>query len=176
MEDGYQRKVFLSSVLEKDSRQGEPPPSSGTVLRAGAPPRADASGVRRETEMVAVLERIVEELTRPAEEIRAEDLRRWAEDIPGTSRLADVSPRQRARVAGVVTKLRIDPPSAGHTLEATISDGTGRLKLRWLGRETIAGLVPGKGVVAEGVVADFGERELLMLDPAYELVPSPEHS
>ena len=125
--------------------------------------------------MVRVLERIVEELTLPPEEIRALDLQRWAENIPGTTRLADVFPRQRARVAGVVTKLRIDPRPGHHTLQATITDGTGRLSLKWLGRETIGDLVPGTGVVAEGIVADFGESEQVIIDPAFDFVSGPEH-
>ncbi|HWL65360.1 MAG TPA: DNA-binding protein [Actinomycetota bacterium] len=112
-------------------------------------------------------------LTASPDEIRAENLRHWADSIPGAVPITDIKSRERTKVAGVIQNIRIDPRSGG-SIEATITDGRGQLVARWLGRSELAGILLGAGLVMEGVVGDHS-GELLMLNPEYELVPSPEH-
>ncbi len=122
---------------------------------------------------VALLDRFVRNLTASPDEIRAENLRAWARSVAGTTPLSDIQPRQRTKVAGVIQNIRIDPRSGG-SIEAMITDGTGRHTARWLGRSELAGIRLGAGLVMEGVVGEQ-DGELVMLNPEYALVPSPEH-
>jgi hypothetical protein len=122
---------------------------------------------------VALLDRFVHGLTASPDEIRAENLRRWARSVAGTTPISDIRARERTKVAGVIQNVRIDPRSGG-SIEATITDGTGRHVARWLGRSELAGIRLGAGLVMEGVVGEQ-DGELMMLNPEYQLVPSPEH-
>lgn len=123
--------------------------------------------------MLSLVRRTVDELTLPPEEIRARELRRWADDVPDTTRIACVAPRERPRVAGVVTSLRIDPRAHHHAFDAVITDGTGEIGLRWLGRHSLAGISLGRALVAQGVVGRDEDGSLVVLDPEYELVDGP---
>ena len=112
-------------------------------------------------------------LTASPDEIRAENLRHWADSISDAVPITGIRTRERTKVAGVIQNIRIDPRSGG-SIEATITDGRGQLVARWLGRSELAGILLGAGLVMEGVVGDH-DGELIMLNPEYELVPSPEH-
>jgi hypothetical protein len=123
---------------------------------------------------MALLARLLDRLARPAEEIRAENLQTWAQTLPGTCRIAEVEPRKRCRVVGVITNVRIDPRQGGGAIEATVSDGTGRLVSRWLGRSSMRGIRLGIGLLLEGTPSLPEEGETVMLNPEYELLPGPE--
>ena len=116
----------------------------------------------------------MERLARPPEEIRAENLRHWAANIEGTTPISGVEPRQRARVAGVITNIRIDPRQGQGSIEATIVDGTGSMVAKWLGRARLSGIRLGSGLVVEGLPGKQ-EGDLVVLNPEYELIPGPEH-
>lgn len=119
--------------------------------------------------------RFVERLTRSPEETRTQHLREWAEAIPGTTRIGDMTARCRAKVAGVVTNLRIDPRRGSGSVEATISDGSGQMAARWLGRSSLQGVRLGAGLVIEGIAGCSDEGELEILNPEYDLLAGPEH-
>jgi hypothetical protein len=55
--------------------------------------------------------------------------------------------------------------------EAEISDGTGTILLRFVGRRRVPGLDPGLRVVAEGTPR-HGRGVLVMLNPLYCFVPA----
>ena len=116
----------------------------------------------------------MESLARPPEEVRAENLRHWAANIAGTTPISEAEPRQRARVAGVITNIRIDPRQGQGSIEATIVDGTGSLVAKWLGRARLSGIRLGAGLVIDGLIGKQ-EGDLVVLNPEYELVPGPEH-
>jgi amino acid transporter len=97
-----------------------------------------------------------------------------ADEVPeGVSPIADVAYRARARVAGRVRSLRVQPWAGVATLECRLVDNTGGIALVFLGRKHVAGLAPGVRVVAEGMVGDHGGR-LAMLNPSYRILPSGE--
>lgn len=121
------------------------------------------------------LSEFIDNLAQSPEEARAQNLRRWASSIPGTVPIAEVEPRQRQKVAGVVQNIRIDPRPESRSVEATIIDGSGELVVKWLGRPMIADLRLGVGLVVEGVVGASGSGECQILNPAHELIPDPEH-
>ena len=92
------------------------------------------------------------------------------EEVPeGATPIAQVTHRQRARVAGRIRAVRVQPWSGVATLECTVVDSTGGLLVVFLGRKQIAGIAPGARVVVEGMVGDHRGR-LAILNPAYRIV------
>jgi hypothetical protein len=118
---------------------------------------------------------VIERLGRSPEDIRAENLRRWVTSIDGVTTIKTVQPRQRARVAGVIQNIRIDPRNGRDAIEATIIDGTARMVAKWLGRASLSGIQLGMGLIMEGVPGAGPDGMLVMLNPEYVLVPGPEH-
>lgn len=118
---------------------------------------------------------VLEKLARPPEDIRAENLRHWASQIPGRTAIGDLTPRNRHKVGGVVQNIRIDPRTGRGSIEATIIDGTGSLSVKWLGRQELAGVRLGVGLIVEGAIGVDDEGEFTILNPEYDLISSPEH-
>jgi len=61
-------------------------------------------------------------------------------------------------------------------IEATIIDGEGSLVARWdiVSSEVRPRIGPGSGLVVEGVPRIGATGDLLILEPAYEVVPGPD--
>lgn len=126
---------------------------------------------------MASLRGFLERLSAPPEEIRAENLRLWRASIEGTIPIGEAKPRQRGRFAGVIQNIRIDPREGTGSIEATITDGTGQIVAKWLGRSSLSGIRLGAGLVIEGVcVGQQGDDELVMLNPDYSLRSGVEHA
>ena len=123
---------------------------------------------------MALWSRVLERLSRPAGEIRAENLRAWAGTLPGVTPISAAEPRRHNRVAGVIQNIRIDPSEGTGTIEATINDGSGPMVARWLGRSSLKGIRLGTGLIMEGIAGRGEGDELVILNPHYELVPGPE--
>jgi len=88
---------------------------------------------------------------------------------PGTVRIGNLRPRQRARAAGRITFVRVQPAAGISSLEATLSDGTGRLVLVFQGRRLVPGIEPGARLVVEGIVGERLKRTA-MINPAYTIL------
>jgi hypothetical protein len=101
---------------------------------------------------------------------RAEDLRRWRAEYPDTVPIADVQPRRRAVVVGVVFKVRLE---RGRSFEAVVEDGSGKLAATWSGRSRLPGIELGAGLRLEGTVAVDRDGTLRMRNPEYDLVAEP---
>jgi RecG-like helicase len=96
-----------------------------------------------------------------------EEIRGWAETIPGSTRIAEAPNRSRAKLAGVVRRITVRPLEGYESLEALISDGTGEIEVVWMGRRSIPGLSLGTKVVVDGVVGESrGERRVV--NPTFE--------
>jgi amino acid transporter len=110
---------------------------------------------------------------------RQRDLRPSPADRELARRSGDAQPigevrwRERVRVAGRVTSVRVQPRSGTSNLECTLADGSGGLLLVFQGRPRIPGIEPGARLVAEGMVGSWGRR-LAILNPDYELVAGPD--
>src|SRR5215210_7806021 len=89
---------------------------------------------------VAPLNKFLNKLGQTPEELAAENLRLWAATVPDTTSLADAPLRERTKVTGVVQSIRIDPREGSGSIEAVLSDGTGEVIARWLGRQTLSGI------------------------------------
>jgi hypothetical protein len=83
--------------------------------------------------------------------------------------------RTKTRVAGVIMNIRIDPREDRDSIEATISDGTGRMVARWIGRSSLEGIRLGAGLIIEGTAGVGEHKECVLLNPEYRLVTDPEH-
>jgi RecG-like helicase len=106
-------------------------------------------------------------LTESDEQRLAEEIERWAEKVAGTVRIADVAARDRAKIAGVVKRITVRPMEGSESLEALVSDGTGEIRVVWMGRRSIPGLKLGTRIVVEGVVAEL-RAERRMVNPSFE--------
>jgi hypothetical protein len=124
---------------------------------------------------VALLSRFIEKLARPPEDIRAENLRKWASSVEGATPIAELTARERATVAGVIQNIRIDPRTGSGSIEATIIDGTGQMVAKWLGRSALLGITLGMGLIVEGIIGVAPDGEFSILNPEYRLFPGPEH-
>jgi hypothetical protein len=124
---------------------------------------------------MASLSKRLGQLTRPPDDIRADNLKAWRSTIPGVKPIATVENRGGCKVAGVVQNIRIDPREGSGSIEATIIDGSGRLVAKWLGRSSLAGIRLGTGLILQGVAGTMRDGEFVILNPEYSLVPGPEH-
>jgi len=73
-------------------------------------------------------------------------------------------------VAGQVKTVVLRPRAGVPTLEAEVYDGTGTVTLIWLGRRSIRGIDPGRGIVARGRITKHEGRPTIY-NPAYDLRP-----
>ena len=76
--------------------------------------------------------------------------------------------RHRAQVGGRVRSIRVRPWGEVPTLEVVLADATGAITVAFLGRRSIAGVVPDGWLTVEGMVGERNEK-LVILNPAYDL-------
>ena len=117
----------------------------------------------------------LDRLARSPDEVRADTLKQWVGSVPGAVPIETVEPRKKCLVAGVITNIRIDPREGRDAIEATISDGTGRMVARWVGRSSLEGIRLGAGLIIEGTAGQGEHDECVVLNPEYRLVTDPEH-
>jgi hypothetical protein len=113
--------------------------------------------------------------TRPDEERRwLERIRLWSAARHDCLWLDRVETYRHCRVAGVVTRLRLDP-RAGVT-DVSVTDGSASLSARWPIKGSLGQLraAPGAGLILEGMARIGPSGEMLMLEPAFEIVPGPD--
>lgn len=113
---------------------------------------------------------MVRRLGASREELEARDLLRDARQV-GTP-IASVPDREQVIVSGTLRAVTLRPRAGVPALEAELYDGSGVLSIIWLGRRQMAGIVPGRDLVAEGRVSESGGRRV-MFNPRYQLRPGP---
>lgn len=84
--------------------------------------------------------------------------------------IADAPLGRVVRVGGDIASVILRPETTVQALEAEIDDGSARLVIVWLGRNSIRGIEPGRGIIIEGRVVRMG-GVLMMHNPRYELLP-----
>ncbi len=92
-------------------------------------------------------------------------------NVVGTTPIPALQPRQRARVAGRVKSLTVQPWGDVPTLQLQLTDDQGKLVVAFLGRRQIAGLIPGSRIVVDGTVTER-RGQLVMINPDYEFLPA----
>jgi RecG-like helicase len=96
----------------------------------------------------------------------------WAELCRGTVPVAEVEWRSRAKVAGRVRSVRVQPWAGVPTLECVLVDQTGGIGVVFLGRRQVAGVRPGTRMVVEGMVGEHAGH-MAILNPEYRLLATP---
>jgi RecG-like helicase len=113
------------------------------------------------------LRRFLQRLTESDEARLASEIRGWADTVQGSVRIADAPMRTRVRIAGVIRRLTVFPMQDNESLEAVVSDGTGDVIVRFMGRRAIGGLGLGTRVVVEGVLGE-SRGSIQMMNPRLE--------
>lgn len=110
-------------------------------------------------------------------ELEAHAQREWTEAIDVTP-ISAVTARTRVTVAGVLRSVSYAPKTSTTALRGELFDGTASLDLVWTGRREVLGIVPGRRLIASGMVAqsDNSRPRLVMYNPRYELLPAGAHS
>jgi hypothetical protein len=97
----------------------------------------------------------------------AAEIKGWASGVQGSVRIGEAPNRERVKIAGVIRRLTVFPMRDNEALEALVSDGTGEVVVRFMGRRGIEGLGLGARVVVEGAISEqHGQRR--MLNPLLE--------
>jgi amino acid transporter len=92
----------------------------------------------------------------------------------GTRPISSLQWRTRAKVAGRVKTVRVQPMAEVPTLECVLVDNSGQaITLVFLGRRSIGGLHSGSMLIAEGMVGKH-RGKLAMINPNYELATPSE--
>ena len=87
--------------------------------------------------------------------------------------MRELRDRRRAEVFGVLRSVILRPRQNVPALEAELYDGTGSVRLVWLGQRTIAGIEPGRRARLTGFVSHCDGRPT-MYNPRSELAPRRE--
>lgn len=89
----------------------------------------------------------------------------------GADPVARCGDRQQVCVSGDVRSVRVDTRGGSPVLEAELYDGTGILRVVFLGRRSVGGLAAGRSLTVHGRVT-VTEGQRTMFNPAYELLPA----
>ncbi|GAA4905948.1 hypothetical protein GCM10025789_26680 [Tessaracoccus lubricantis] len=90
-------------------------------------------------------------LVTPTEELEATELLQRAEDS-GAQALSTCTPRSRVTLRGEIVSITSDAKHGW--LEAEVSDGSGTVRLVWMGRSRLECLMPGRHIRVEGRLAE----------------------
>lgn len=88
--------------------------------------------------------------------------------VEGALPMGDIQWRQRAKIAGRVTSVEVQPWRGSQVLSCTVADKTGTMTLVFTRRD-VPGVETGAVLVAEGTVGEHDGR-LAMLNPLHEVV------
>jgi RecG-like helicase len=91
-----------------------------------------------------------------------------ASSLPPVTPIAEVTPREPARVRGTVVRLRAIPRTGLPSLAATVEDDTGRVVAIWVGRRSIGGVTLGRTIDLYGTLVQ-AQHDLEMHNPEYTL-------
>ncbi len=102
------------------------------------------------------------------------ELQLWAVSNGASTWLIDLEPYVVCRVVGVVERVRIDPVNGW--FQVTITDGTDDVAARWLIRRATPKLAarPGRGVALEGIALTDDDGELVLSEPALQMLRFPQ--
>lgn len=112
--------------------------------------------------------RVVRKSTPPPQR-EAEDVRGSSAGTHGATPIRDVPDRELVCVCGTVRDVNVRPGEEQMpALIAELDDGTGTLRLVWLGRRSITGIEPGRTLSASGRVC-FKQGVPVIFNPSYDL-------
>ena len=110
-------------------------------------------------------------LTESDDRREADDLQENAHEL-GATAVTRCSKGKEVCVAGTVRAVRLAPLAGAPTFEVDLYDGSGTVRLVFLGRRTLAGIEAGRTMVAHGRLTRRDGR-MTIFNPRYELVVAP---
>lgn len=90
----------------------------------------------------------------------------------GATHLSECCVGERAVVSGTIRSVLLQPSGTVPALEVEVYDGSGKLRVVWLGRRRMRGIDPGRMIKLSGRVTAVDGRPT-MFNPRYELRPGP---
>jgi CheY-like chemotaxis protein len=90
---------------------------------------------------------------------------------PQPSRIATVRVQSRVTVTGVIRSVSKESIAGSPAVRCVLADGSGQIDMLFLGRESVAGLVPGRRCTAIGRACVHRGR-MVIWNPGYELEPA----
>ncbi|MDX6316331.1 MAG: hypothetical protein QOF84_3595 [Streptomyces sp.] len=127
------------------------------------------SGTTRSDRPANRFRRMLDRLSSTQEELHSEELQ---EDTLATGCLpiSACNDREIVTVTGTLRAVTLRPRAGVPALEAELFDGSAALDVVWLGRRSIAGIEPGRKIIASGRISMNRGRPVLF-NPKYELRP-----
>ncbi|MTE21381.1 DNA-binding protein [Streptomyces sp. TRM43335] len=127
------------------------------------------SGATRVERQSGRLRRLLGRLSSSQEDLLSAELRQDTEES-GCTRICDCGDRQIVKVTGTLRTVTQRPRAGVPALEAELFDGSAALDVVWLGRRSIAGIEPGRRMIASGRIA-MNRGHPVLFNPKYELRP-----
>ncbi|NBM18751.1 OB-fold nucleic acid binding domain-containing protein [Streptomyces sp. GC420] len=127
------------------------------------------SAATRHEKPASRFRRLLDRLSSSQEELHSAELQEDAQ-AAGCTRIAECDDRQIVKVTGTLRTVTLRPRAGVPALEAELFDGSGALDVVWLGRRSIAGIEPGRRLIASGRISMSRGRRVLF-NPKYELRP-----
>ena len=117
--------------------------------------------------LLAPVRRFFRRMAESDEQRYAEEIAAWAAKVPGAVRIRDAQPRSKVKLAGVVRRITVRPIEGSESLEALLDDGTGEVRVVWMGRRSIKGLNLGTRLIVDGLLAEH-QSERRLVNPTFE--------
>ncbi len=115
----------------------------------------------------SLMRRMSASLAKSKTEQHAEDLRGTVTSV-GATPIGQCTQGQEATVSGVLRSVTLRPRETVPAVEADLYDGSGQVRLVWLGRRRIPGITPGRAIVVTGRIT-CNETDPTIFNPRYEL-------
>lgn len=91
--------------------------------------------------------------------------------VSGATPISDCPHGEKSTICGVLKSVSLRPRSGVPAVEADLFDGSGHVTLVFLGRRSIAGIEPGRTLLATGRVTCLDDQPMLF-NPRYQLFPT----
>ncbi len=115
----------------------------------------------------SLMRRMSASLGKSKAEQHAEALRGTVDSV-GATPIGACTQGQEATVSGVLRSVTLRPRETVPAVEADLYDGSGQVRLVWLGRRRIPGIDPGRAIVVTGRIT-CNDTEPTIFNPRYEL-------
>jgi RecG-like helicase len=127
------------------------------------------SGATRSDRLVERFRRMLNRFSSTQEELESQELQQHTAAV-GCTPIGQCHDREVVTVTGTLRTVTLRPRAGVPALEAQLFDGSAALDVVWLGRRSIAGIEPGRKIIASGRVSVNHGRPVLF-NPKYELRP-----
>lgn len=93
------------------------------------------------------------------------------EAVPGVLPIRACVPGQPVAVRGIVRSLTLPPAGEAPSVQIELDDGTGSVRVVWLGRRRIPGVDAGRSMIVRGRLTCHTDHPTIY-NPRYELKPT----